>query len=349
MTRREPSEARAAVDGLIGEVGVVAAGQRLGVAALLYTYRCTIACRHCCFGCAADRPHVRMATAQAVEHLRALHQLGRVIHIAGGECMMYWDDLRDVLEQSFARGLQPHFIETNCSFAVDDAIVAERLTVLKATGVVGLLMSADPFHQAFVPPERFLRVREQARAAFGPQNVWASTQPDEAIRRLAEVAHDEARLRDHVRSSPPRMVGTAHRELRRYLDPFPLDRVPPGHGWRFAHEGRDCAIEFDRERIWEVHIDPYNNIQTNCGVILGNTDTVALEEVMGRGPARAHFVTRLLVDDGPFALARFATERHGFRPPQTVVSKCDLCYTVREFLRPVYPDILGPAEVYGGE
>jgi hypothetical protein len=38
---------------------------------------------------------------------------------------------------------------------------------------------------------------------------------------------------------------------------------------------------------------------------------------------------------------------HGFAIPERAVTKCDLCYATRRFLRPFYPDILGPAEVYG--
>src|SRR5512136_3014503 len=113
--------AREKVDALVAEVGVVKAGTKLGVAALLYTYQCTIACRHCLFGCAASRPKVHMSTPKAVEYLGHLHELGRVIHIAGGEPMMHWSDLKVVLELSYAAGVQPHFIETNCSFATDDA------------------------------------------------------------------------------------------------------------------------------------------------------------------------------------------------------------------------------------
>jgi len=342
----EPSEAHARVDPLVAEVGVVAAGGQLGVAALLYTYQCTIACRHCCFGCATDRPHAHMSTPQAVGHLHSLHELGRVIHIAGGECMMYWDDLRSVLEQAHAERVEPHFIETNCSFATDDAAAAERLDVLEANGVVGLLMSADPYHQAFVPPERFLRVRRMARERFGPENVWCAGGSDDEVRDLVSIGADEARLREYVRAHPPRMVGTAHRELRQYLDAVPVGRIPPGHGWRFAHDGSDCGVEFDAERIWEVHIDPYNNVQTNCGVILGNTDSIGLAEVMARGPANANFVTKLLAEGGPVALAEYARDKHGFIIPSEVVSKCDLCYNVRKFLRPFHPEVLGPAEVY---
>jgi hypothetical protein len=65
--------------------GSVRAGSECKVAGILYTYRCTIACRHCCFGGSLARPDVRMTTARVVRHLRSPHELGRVVHVAGGE------------------------------------------------------------------------------------------------------------------------------------------------------------------------------------------------------------------------------------------------------------------------
>ncbi|HUT35360.1 MAG TPA: radical SAM protein [Planctomycetota bacterium] len=338
---------REAVDRLIAEVGVPAAGQRLGVAALLYTYRCTIACRHCCFGCAGERPPVRMTTEQSVYHLRQLHELGRVIHIAGGEAMLFWDDLLAALEAAVAEGVQPHFIESNASFATDDALVRGRYAALQANGVVGMLLSADPYHQAFVPPERFLRARRLAREMFGPQNVWTTNAPDEAVVEFAAIARDEARLREFVCAHPPVLVGTAHRNLRRFLDDRPLDQLPPGRAWRVPHNDPGCEVEFARETIWELHIDPYDNIQTNCGVILGNARETRLLDLLERGPENANFISKLVADEGPLGLADFARREHGFIVPDRAVSKCDLCYTTRTFLRPHYPHILGPAEVYG--
>lgn len=341
------SEAHERADSCVKEHGVAAAGQELGVAAILYTYQCTIACRHCCFGCAADRPRLRTSTDRAVGHLRALHDLGRVIHIAGGECMMYWDDLKAVLQASFAEGVQPHFIETNCSFARDCRTVRERLDLLKSFGVSGVLLSADPYHQAFVPPERFLRVRRLAREVFGAENVWCTDAPDKTIIEFAEIARDEDRLAEYVRSNPPMLVGTAWRELRPFLKEYPLDEIPLETGWRTRYRARDCAVDFDREKIWEIHIDPYDNIQTNCGVILGDARRTSPLEVIERGPGEANEIARMLSREGPFGLAEFARERHGFVVPETACSKCDLCFTTRKFLRRFYPDILGPAEVYG--
>ena len=45
----------AEVNRVVAEIGIPAAGNRLGVAAILYTYRCTIGCGHCCFGCCGAR------------------------------------------------------------------------------------------------------------------------------------------------------------------------------------------------------------------------------------------------------------------------------------------------------
>ena len=339
--------AHADVNELVAAEGVVAAGGKLGVAAILYTYRCTIACRHCCFGSCGHRPDVRMSTEQALGHLRRLHELGRVIHIAGGECMMYWDALSELLRAAPREAVQPHFIETTCSFASDDGIVRERLGELRDCGVAGILLSADPYHQAFVPPENFLRVRRAATEAFGAANVWCSDAPDEQIVAFAEIARDDARLREYVRAQPPMLVGTAWRELRRYLDEYPLAELPLDTGWKVRYQAKDCAIDFRRETIWELHVDPYDNIQTNCGVILGKACEVGLADVMARGPENANPLTSLLAREGPFGLVDLAASKHGYVPPATACSKCDLCFAVRRFLRPFYPDILGPAEVYG--
>jgi len=349
------------VDRLIAENGMVAAGGQLGVAAILFTYRCSIACRHCCFGCAGERPPVRMPVAKCVDYLADLHELGRVIHIAGGEAMLYWDELKEVLTASAARGVQPHFIESNASFATSDAVVRERLSSMRDCGLVGILLSTDPYHQAFVPPESFIRARAISREVFGERNVWASNCPDEQVHEHAAIARDEARLRDYVRAHPPTLVGAAHRFCE-FLPTYPLAELPITRVWRFPHTGRDCAIEFDREKIWEVHIDPYDNMQTNCGIILGNASSArvprsssglsvapnVVAEMVAAGPGNANFVTRLVCEGGPLALAEFARDRHGFAIPERACSKCDLCYTVRTFLRPFYPDILGPGEVYGG-
>ena len=337
---------REAVDDRIRQVGLVKAGGELKVAAILFTYRCTISCRHCLFACGGARPDVVMDPRRCVGYLGQLHELGRVVHIAGGEPMLYWDVLAEVLDRAARAGVAPHFIETNCSFAGDDAVVRERFTCFKERGVFGVLLSADPYHQEFVPAENFLRARSIAREIFGAENVWASDASEEQVREYAVTARDEGRLAEYVRANPPMFTGRACAELGRFVDAFPIDQIPPMRGWRGSQRPGHCAAEFDAAEIWEVHIDPYDNIQTNCGVILGKADRTSVGELMARGPGQANSIVRILTEDGPYGLAEFARREHGFRLPRRARQKCELCYLTRRFLRPHYQDILGPDEIY---
>ena len=81
-------------------------------------------------------------------------------------------------------------------------------------------------------------------------------------------------------------------------------------------------------------------------MILGQADRTPVGDVMARGPAQANFITRMLSEEGPHGLAELARRRHGFQVPALARQKCELCYLARRFLRPHYPDILGPEEIY---
>ncbi len=260
--------------------------------------------------------------------------------------MLYWEPLCELLAVARQEGVSPHFVETNCSFASTDTVARERLEILRDLGVRGLLLSADPYHQAHVPPGHAIRVRRIAREVFGGRNVWAPDVPDARIREHAEIAADPERLRTHVRARPPILVGSAYRELRGMLPDYPLAELPIAGGWGVPHTAHACPTEFDAGTIWEIHVDPYNNIQTNCGVILGDAGEVSVQTVMDAGPAEANWVARALATSGPLGLAELARREHGYRLPARAQSKCSLCYEVRSFLRPHCPELLGPDELY---
>jgi len=142
MSRRE------SVDRRVDAVGVAKAAGACRVAGVLFSYRCTIACKHCCFGCAQQRTEAAMTPQQCVSALALLHETGRVVHIAGGEAMLYWDRLVEALQLAGEQDVAPHFIETNCSFAVRDELVRNRFSFMARHGVRGLYASADPSPQA---------------------------------------------------------------------------------------------------------------------------------------------------------------------------------------------------------
>ena len=338
---------RADVNRLIDIHGLPEAGRLCRVAGVLFTYRCTIACKHCLFGCTGGRPDVSMTARQCADALAMLHQTGRAVHVAGGEAMLYWPVLQAAIRIAYAEGHSPHFIETNCSFAADDALVHDRLQFLAAHGLRGILASCDPFHQAFVPAERFIRVRRIARVIFGEVNFWGSNAPDDAIREFEAIARDAARVREYVRRAPPAMVGSACAELAGCLDAWPpRDSRLPDWAWHGAASRANCLEQFAARSLWELHVDPYGNIQTNCGIIIGQVPATTPAAVLESGPEHANRFAGVVCREGAIGLADLACREYGFAMPERVTQTCHLCYLTRRFLRTHHPDVFGPAEVY---
>ena len=334
------------VEEVVEEAGVTAATRVKRPAALLFTYRCSISCAHCLFGCGTRTPSGVMSVDDALEYLRQIHQLDRAVHIAGGEPFLFWSVLAEVCEKAGTLGIAPHFVESNCFWAVNDSIVRDRLTKLRDWGVRGMYFSADPYHMAHVSPENVIRARAIAWELFGKENVMCRDVPEEKIREFADIGKDETRLAEWVRSSVPRIVGNAAFRLAPFLPDLPLDRLPMHCGWGpNVDDGPGCSAAFDPELMSEVHIDLYGNIQTNCGVIIGNAKKTSVPNLFARGIKDANPIVEILAGDGPFGLLEHAREK-GCPPITHAVQKCHLCFLVRSFLRAYYPDILGPEEVY---
>lgn len=332
------------VSQVLAEEGVASAIALKHVASILYTYRCSLSCKHCCFYSSPRRPDRHTDHEEGLRWLADLHRLDRVVHIAGGEAMLYWDDLLRLCHAAHDLGVAPHFIETNATFAGSEEVAIDRFRALGQCGVQGVLISSDPYHQRLCPPERFDHALAAAVKVFGTRNVVAGAAGPEGSARNRAIAQDKDRLREYTLAHPPLLSGRAGDELSRYFIDRPPNELLDGM-WHGGAGCRDCRVEFDPETMWEVHIDPHGNVQTCCLVVLGNLRTSALADVMdpgwpGRGP-----ITRTLHDEGPIGLIALARE-HGYQPRVGYPQKCGMCWELRKFLRPWYPGELGPDEVY---
>ncbi|MBM3494398.1 MAG: radical SAM protein, partial [Armatimonadetes bacterium] len=308
------------------------------------TSRCTLSCKHCCFYCSPRRPATRAGLSDAVEWLVQLHQTDRVIHIAGGEAMMFYDDLLAVCERANAQGAAPHFIETNATFARNDAVTRDRLMRLRDAGVLGLLISADPYHQRLCPPDNRKRCRDAAVEVFGERNVAAGDHSIEELRDFREIGRDCERVGEWTRRHAPLLSGRAGDELVGFFADRPVEDLTDGM-WHGGAGDPSCRLEFDPETMWEIHVDPHGNLQTCCLIVVGNVNETPLPEAMQRGFLGRSPVIDAVYHEGPTGLLRLAVEL-GYRPRDGYPQKCGLCWEVRKFLRPHFPDVLGPDEVY---
>ncbi len=333
------------VDDLIKKVGI---NQAIGVkyvASLLFTYRCTIACKHCLFNCSPDQPDICTNLEDGVKFLKQLRATDRVIHIAGGEPMMYYDQMLELCRIANENGCAPHFFETNASWCINDNITRKKYEEIKNVGVVGVYISADPYHQAFVPPIRRLRAYKIAVEIFGSENVSAADLSLEQLSEYRDIGRNEKRLKEFVMKYAPKLIGRAGEKLACFCVDRPIESLEHDPLWLSGSVDKGCSAEFNGKSMWEIHIDPYGNIQTCCGIILGNVHKKPLLEWIEQEFDTENELIKIVKKDGPFGLLKLAIE-HGYKPKEGYPQKCNLCYEVRKYLRPFFPETFGPAEVY---
>jgi len=278
-----------------------------------------------------------MSKEDAIEYLREFWKLDRVIHIAGGEPFVFYERLLEIVQESNRLGVPPHFVETNASWCMSDELTEERYRELKSAGLLGVYISADIYHQEFVPPERVRRGIRIAREIFGDGNV-AAVSADADFEGLAEITKDEERLREKVSAGPPVLVGRAARSLAHYLDERPIQELDLQSPWGIYKPSWDFN--------WEIHVDPYGNVQTNCGVVLFNAKKFPLASYFQSEKFREdNPIAKALCEEGVWGLLRLA-EEHGYQRKNGYYQKCYFCFELRSFLRLYFPEFLAPDEIY---
>ncbi len=111
---------------------------------------------------------------------------------------------------------------------------------------------------------------------------------------------------------------------------------------RPAEEFTACPHE-KLEAPSRLHLDCYGRLHLCQGLTLGEGRPA---EAVGAYDPERHPIAGRLLAGGPYGLGRYAAE-HGFELATGYVDACHLCYRAREFLRPRFPELLGPDEMYG--
>lgn len=320
-------------------------------AGLMVTYWCSSRCAFCyVYG---GPEHDRMMTqAHALALWRGLDALAAEvggpmrIHLAGGEAFRDWPYLASLVRAAHDAGHSPlEKVETNAFWAVTEAVARSRLELLNALGMERLVVSADEFHQEFVPFARVQNVVAAARQVLGTGRLivrwWDFVQQPIAV--PPDAAGRWAALKAAFERHTDRLTGRAAEQVAPLLPGQPADAFAEEH----------CRVALLESK--HVHIDPYGNIFPGicAGIILGRAQTAADVNHVWHTLAATwatHPVIARLVAGGSYALYEEAC-KHGYQPLESgYASKCHLCAHVRRFLHEtgVWPECIGPAECYGG-
>ena len=234
-------------------------------AGLLPTDWCSARCRHC-YVQAGPEGARWMTVEAAAGHLAALARLGveaDEVHIGGGEPFGDFDRLLAIVRAARDAGLAGvGYVETNGYWATSEKVVRERLTALAAAGMRQISLSADPYHQEFVPPECVQLLYATAREVLGPGGVrvrrWKWLREARNVAAMTD-AERTALLTEFLRRYPERMSGRAADELAPLAPRVAPDALP-------ADGCRAAILESGH-----VHVDPDGWVYpgTCAGLVLG--------------------------------------------------------------------------------
>ncbi|MBL8878231.1 MAG: radical SAM protein [Phycisphaerales bacterium] len=318
-------------------------------AGLMVTYWCNAKCAFCYVYSAPDRGG-KMSPADAVAFWRGLqqHAAGESrtmkIHLAGGEPFGDWPQLLSIVRAAHEAGLPPlEKIETNAFWASDENLVRARLEQLDAFGMNMLHISADAYHQEFIPLDRVVRLLSMARRVLGGRRVrvrWWDTLLRPVDVRGRAVHEKQSIFALATAKHADRIAGRAADRLAPLLPRYPAEHF----------RNRRCESEILQSR--HVHVDAFGNVFPGvcAGIILGNLHEqpadVLWERLSRAWPSNP--VLEAVVRGGSYALMQRAIEVGYIPRVDGYASKCHLCSDARQFLfeAGIWPHAIGPADCY---
>jgi len=302
------------------------------------TYKCTAECRHCIFGSSPRKSGV-MSLTDARTYLSEVKKLGltgRDVIITGGEALLFHDRVLGIIRVAAELGMGPvRSVQSNAFWCTNDDLTRRRLTELHAAGLAGIYFSADVFHQEFVPIANVRRAVRIAGDVFGAEHVAVSHEglDSEPTQTVDEYIAG-------LSASPVFVVARAAWALADRLPTVPLERI-------IEMNCRGGRHDLDPRSVWQINVDAYGWVSSwiCSGIVLGNAREMPLAEIVSRPLAEQPPLVQDIVQRGPAAMLPMAA-KHGFRPRSRYVSKCHLCWDIREAIHTFYSELFAPAELY---
>jgi hypothetical protein len=288
----------------------------------LVTYRCTYTCDHCFVWSSPDAEET-MTLAQlrdAIDQAAATGQI-EMVYFEGGEPTLAYPVVLEAAAYAREKGLEWGLV-SNCYWAtsVEDAKV--WLRPFKDLGISDLSLSSYAY---FVEDADETHLQNAAMAAHElglPMlilEVGAAACLDVPGLCLGDVGEVMHKGRAAVELAPAR----ANRPPETLVTCPYEDFAEPGR----AHLGADGELQLCQ------------------GISAGNVWCDGLAAIIeGYDPA-ARPVVREVLAGGPWALA----QAYGHTPERELYAdECHLCYETRAALRERLPEVLAPAQCYGG-
>ena len=311
----------------------------------LLTFKCTSKCKHCSYKAGPERTgSMKLSDAERyLEELTAtqpLHSIGA----HGGEPFLYFELLVQIMENARKLGVARTWVITNGFWAKTKTTAEERLTILKEAGLKSITFSVDGFHQEYISFEN-VKNGIEAAISVGFEKVWVdsyflgSEDSDNFYNNLTKKALRSLEVMGNIEINKRQVdfEGRAAELLAKHVEP--KQQTPAGR----------CPLPFwiggTLKNPEVVEIDHEGNVTLCPGICIGNTKHRSLARILQNYNNRTHPILSIIAEEGPIGLLKVAKAK-GFKQKQKFIDECHLCYEIRRFLRPYYPDYLSPSSCY---
>jgi len=311
----------------------------------LLTFKCPSKCKHCSY-VAGPRRTGSMKLPEAEGHLKGLvdTQPLRSFGVHGGEPFLYFDLLKHIIQKAKELDITHTWVITNGFWAKNEEKANQMLFELRKAGLANMTFSVDGFHQEFIP-FKYVKTGIETAARLGFNRVSvdsyfvvgedADNFYDRSTRKSVKSLEELDNIEIHKRQAD--LEGRGASELRKYAKPS--KGMPSGK----------CHIPFwiggDLKSPQGIEIDFRGNVTLCPGICIGNTRRKPLTKILLDYDINEQPILSLINKEGPIGLLKVATAK-GLVRQQGYVNECHLCYEMRKFLRPHFPDCLAPQTCY---
>ncbi|MFX1568223.1 MAG: radical SAM protein [Promethearchaeota archaeon] len=315
--------------------------KRINFLTFLISYKCTNECKHCAIPGSPNQDNKLMELQDVKKYLEEVTQNYIVDEVGffGGEPLLHFDLLISFIKEVKRYGIPIIGLPTNGFWGKNDSTAKHYTQKLKEAGLNTIGFSVDTFHQEFVPLEVVKRAMKAAYEA-GIETIYSITQNlglsninnsiNEQNEKFACSISKELEFCQIINSE----LQVKGRAVNNLTDYFSMDAIP----------SERCLIF----KVPMFMVDPNGWVfhQLCNGICIGNAKDKSLSEILREFNYRKHpIIGKLVTKGGPQNLLEIAIEK-GYKPRKGYADKCHLCFSVRNFLRPYYPNILEPSNLY---
>jgi hypothetical protein len=288
---------------------------------ILLTLQCIFECDHC-FVFGGPRQSGVLSLPQLGETLRQAKETPHVrsIYFEGGEPFLYYSTLLSAVQMAAAMGFEVGAVSNGYwALSAEDALECLR----PFAGLLqDLSISSDLFHYDKKISDQSYWAAEAAARLGIPCGVITIAQPGcDAPSVSGQLPEDESSVMYRGRAAEK----LAHKAAL--------------HPWESFIA---CPYENLRDP-GRVHLDPWGNLHLCQGLVIGNLFHEPLAEICAAYQPETHPIAAALLAGGPAELAR----RFDFTPAPAYADACHLCFSARQALRPLFPNVLLPDPLYG--